>query len=209
MYACRDTKKKLVLGRIPLKDKKTQKNRYPVRIQVYALDKENPVKWSFSVSTHTKHNHRSVNAIGLLFYRRRERSNRFREALLRYKRNRVIPAATRTILKDKFIIRPSLLSIAAAPVLRDIYNEFARFRYSIINRRTLVDTVIKELSNNSFFVIYEVSDDDNRLRCIFFAYLELIKIYKDNTKVLIYDCTYSIHASGLLLLCFDFIIRLG
>lgn len=113
------------------------------------------------------------------------------------------------MLKDKFIIRPSLLSIAAVLVLRDIYNEFARFRYSIINRRTLVDAVIKELSNNSFFVMYEVSDDNNRLRCIFFAYLELIEIYKDNTKVLIYDCTYSVYASGLLLLCFDFIIRLG
>lgn len=91
-------------------------------------------------------------------------------------------------------------------MLRNIYNEFARFCYSIINCRTLVDIVIKELS---FFVIYEVSNDNNRLRCIFFAYLELIKIYKENTKALIYNYTYSIYASSLLLLCFDFIIRLG
>lgn len=113
------------------------------------------------------------------------------------------------MLKDKFIIQPSLLGRAAALVLRDIYNEFARFRYSLINRRTLVDAVLKELDSNNFFVRYKASDDDDRLRYIFFAYPELIAIYKDNAKVLIYDCTYRVYTSGLLLLCFDCIIRLG
>lgn len=94
-----------------------------------------------------------------------------------------------TILKDKFIIRPSLLSRAVALVLRDIYNKFVRFRYSIINYRTPVDAIIKELSTNIFFFRYEASGDD-RLRYIFFAYLELIAIYKDNAKVIIYNYTY-------------------
>lgn len=44
---------------------------------------------------------------------------------------------------------------------------------------------------------------------MFFVYLELIQIYKSNAKVLIYDYTYSVVKSKLLLLCFDFILRLG
>lgn len=210
MYTCRDTKKKLVLGRVPLKDKKTQKNDCPIRIQVYTLDKDNPTDWTFLVGTYTRHNHYSVNAIGLPFYRRYERGERFRETLLRYKRNRVLPATTRTMLKDEFIIQAGLLGKAvAALVLRNIYNEFVRFRYDLINSRTPVDAAIKELASNNFFVRYEASDDDDRLRCIFFTYPELIDIYKDNAKVLIYDCTYQVYASSILLLCFDFIIRLG
>lgn len=43
---------------------------------------------------------------------------------------------------------------------------------------------------------------------MFFVYLELIQLYKDNAKVLIYDCTYNIVKSKLLLLYFDFVLRL-
>lgn len=93
-------------------------------------------------------------------------------------------------------------------MLRDIYNEYSRFRYSLISNRTLVDAVLAELNNNSFFARHEASNN-YRLRCIFFIYLELIKIYKNNAKVLIYDCTYKVYASSMLLLCFDFIDRLG
>lgn len=74
--------------------------------------------------------------------------------------------------------------------MRNIYNEFVRFRYDLINSRTPVNAAIKELASNNFFVRYEASNDDDRLRDIFFTYPELIDIYKDNAKVLIYDYTY-------------------
>lgn len=44
---------------------------------------------------------------------------------------------------------------------------------------------------------------------MFFIYPELIQIYKNNAKVLIYDYIYSVVKSELLLLCFDFVSRLG
>lgn len=44
---------------------------------------------------------------------------------------------------------------------------------------------------------------------MFFIYPELIQIYKNNAKVLIYDCIYSVVKSELLLLCFNFVSRLG
>lgn len=36
-----------------------------------------------------------------------------------------------------------------------------------------------------------------------------MSIFRDNPYVLIFDCTYKVYASGLLLLCFDFVISLG
>lgn len=74
----------------------------------------------------------------------------------------------RTIAKDKFITKAGLLDIAAIPILRDIYNEFARIRYTIINTLTPIDKVLLELVDNNFFSAYEVSGD--RLRCVFFVY---------------------------------------
>lgn len=64
------------------------------------------------------------------------------------------------------------------------------------------------LVTNNFF--YEaVTDDDNRLRALFFADLRLIVLFKDNNYILIFDCIYKIYASGLLLLCFNIITRVG
>lgn len=74
----------------------------------------------------------------------------------------------RTIAKDKFITKAGLSDIAAIPILRDIYNEFARIRYTMINTLTPIDKVLLELADNNFFSAYEVSGD--RLRCVFFAY---------------------------------------
>lgn len=67
--------------------------------------------------------------------------------------------------------------------------------------------MLLELADNDFFLAYEVSGD--RLRCVFFAYPRLVSIYKDNTYILIFDYTYNVYSSGLLLLCFDFVIRLS
>lgn len=76
--------------------------------------------------------------------------------------------------------------------------------------------MLVELNNQGFFYAYEdngTEDDSSnkpkRLRCIFFIYPDIIKIYKDNNYVLILDYTYKVYASSLLILCFDFIIRLG
>lgn len=55
------------------------------------------------------------------------RGKRFREALLRCKRNRVSPTTIRTILKDEFIIQASLIGEKVVLVLRDIYNKYSRF----------------------------------------------------------------------------------
>lgn len=93
-------------------------------------------------------------------------------------------------------------------VLRDIYNEFAKIRYKIIVSKILVDRVLEELESNDFFTAYTI-DKNNRLYCLFFAYPQLISIYKENSYILIFDCTYQIHASSLPLLCFDFVTRLG
>lgn len=62
------------------------------------------------------------------------------------------------------------------------------------------------LKDKGFF--YDYRDNNGRLEYVFFVYLELIQIYKNNAKVLIYDYTYSIVKSKLPLLCFDFILRL-
>lgn len=67
--------------------------------------------------------------------------------------------------------------------------------------------MLATLYNKQFFYAYK--HDDSRLQYVFFVYLELISIYKDNAKVLIYDCTYQVVKSDLLLLCFDFVTRLG
>lgn len=42
---------------------------------------------------------------------------------------------------------------------------------------------------------------------MFLVNLELIGIYKKNAKVLIYNCTYNIVRSRLLLLYFNFVLR--
>jgi hypothetical protein len=101
-------------------------------------------------------------------------------------------------------------------VLRDIYNEFAKFRYELIATKTPIERVLAELENNSFFYRYKDNTDKDsveldapRLRCIFFAYPDLIAIYKENNYVLINNCTYKVYASGILLLCFDFVTRIG
>lgn len=63
------------------------------------------------------------------------------------------------------------------------------------------------LKDKGFFYDYLVYN--GRLECVFFAYPKLIQIYKNNAKVLIYDCTYSVIKSELLLLYLDFVLRLG
>lgn len=64
------------------------------------------------------------------------------------------------------------------------------------------------LAANDFF--YKVvTDDDNRLRTLFFADLRLIALFKDNNYIVIFDCIYKIYASGLLILCFNIVTRLG
>lgn len=73
---------------------------------------------------------------------------------------------------------------------------------------TPVDKMLEVLGTNEFF--YEaVTNDDNRLRVLFFADLRLIALFKDNNYVVIFDYTYKIHASGLPILCFDIVTRLG
>lgn len=78
----------------------------------------------------------------------------------------------------------------------------------MIVSKTLVDRVLEELKSNDFFIAYTV-DENDRLNCIFFAYPQLIRIYKDNSYILIFDCTYKVYASSLPLLCFDFVTRLS
>lgn len=68
--------------------------------------------------------------------------------------------------------------------------------------------MLELLADSEFYTAYKV-DDDNRLRCLFFVYLDFISIFRDNPYVLIFDCTYKVYASGLLLLYFDFVISLG
>lgn len=93
-------------------------------------------------------------------------------------------------------------------VLRDIYNKFAYIRSDIIISLILVDKMLEVLVANEFF--YKVVTDDNyRLRVLFFADIRLIALFKDNNYVVIFDCIYKIYASGLLLLCFDIVTRLG
>lgn len=46
------------------------------------------------------------------------------------------------------------------------------------------------LKDKQFFYVYKYNN--SRLVYVFFAYLELIKIYRDNAKVLIYDYIYNI-----------------
>lgn len=72
----------------------------------------------------------------------------------------------------------------------------------------LTDKVLEVLASNDFF--YEVvTDEGNRLRALFFADLRLIVFFKDNNYVVIFDYIYKIHASGLPMLCFDIVTRLG
>lgn len=150
-----------------------------------------------------------MESIGLPFYRRQQRGSRFREFLRTYRRVGISPSQTRTLAKEEFIVKAGLsaTSSAAAPILRDIYNEFAKIRYELIVSKTPVDQMLATLHNEQFFYAYK--HDDSRLQCVFFAHPELISIYKDNAKVLIYDCTYQVVKSDLLLLCFDFVTRLG
>lgn len=109
--------------------------------------------------------------------------------------------------KEEFIVKEGLLGIVATLVLRDIYNEFARIRYKLIISKTPVDQIIAILKDKEFFYAYR--HNDGRLQYIFFVYLELIQIYKDNAKVLIYNYTYYIVKLDLLLLCLDFVTRIS
>lgn len=211
MYAKGDTKTKLVSNRILLKKKDIQKTDYPIRVTISTIDKDK-LKQSlqrFLYSKKTKYNYRSVALIRLLFYCRQQRGKRFRNFLLNCRSSRALPTITRTLAKAEFITKASITSIAAAAsILRDIYNEFARLRYDIINTKTPIDRVLKELANKEFFAIPE-ADKDRRLRCLFFAYPKYIEIYKQNAYALIYDYTYKIYVSSLPVLCFDFIIGLS
>lgn len=64
------------------------------------------------------------------------------------------------------------------------------------------------LKDEQFFYIYKYNNN-SRLIYVFFAYLELITIYRDNAKVLIYDYIYNVVKTNLLLLYLDFVTRLG
>lgn len=77
-----------------------------------------------------------------------------------------------TIIKNKFVTKAGLSDIVAILILRDIYNKFARIQYTIINKLILVDKVLAELVDNSFFLAYKVNCDgsSNRLRYVFFIY---------------------------------------
>lgn len=108
--------------------------------------------------------------------------------------------------KEEFIVKEGLIGIAAALVLRDIYNEFARIRYKLIISKTPVNQIIAILEDKEFFYAYRY--DDGRLQYVFFVYLELIQIYKDNAKVLIYNYTYYVVKSDLPLLYLNFITRI-
>lgn len=63
------------------------------------------------------------------------------------------------------------------------------------------------LKEEQFFYAYKYNN--SRLEYVFFAYLELIAIYRDNAKVLIYDYIYNVVKTNLLLLYLDFVTRLG
>lgn len=63
------------------------------------------------------------------------------------------------------------------------------------------------ITNNFFYEV--VTDDDNRLYALFFTDLRLIALFKDNNYILIFDYIYKIYTSGLLLLCFNIITRVG
>lgn len=163
----------------------------------------------FSLSKYVKYNYKSVVAAGLLYYQRNVyNNNEFRKYLANCRRNRVSPTVIRTLAKAQFITKASLTSVATILVLRDIYNKFARIRSEMIVSLIPVDKILKVLATNEFF--YEVvTDDDNRLRALFFADPRLIALFKDNNYIVIFDYTYKIYASGLLLLYFDIVTRLG
>lgn len=147
-------------------------------------------------------------AIGLPYYRRLDRNDEFRDFLATCRKSRVSPAIARTLAKDQFVTKKGLSADAAVPVLRDIYNEFAKIRSELIQSRIPVDKVLELLVDSKFHTAYEV-DNDDRLRCLFFAHPDFISIFRDNLYMLIFDCTYKIHASGMLVLCFDFVTSLG
>lgn len=193
-----------------LKDKNIQKTNCPIRLLVSTVDKDNPIYsiQKFLYSKYTKHNHRSVAPIGLLFYRRQQRGKRFYNFLLTCRSSRASLVVTRAIAKAEFITKLGLSTIAATLILRDIYNKFAKLRYEIISTKTLADRILQELANEEFFTALE-TDSKDRLYCLFFVYPKCIEIYKQNAYALIFDYTYQIYASGLLILYFDFITGLG
>lgn len=73
---------------------------------------------------------------------------------------------------------------------------------------TPVDKILKVLIANEFFY-KTITNDDDRLYALFFVDLRLIAFFKNNNYIVIFDCTYKICASGLLLLCFNIITRLS
>lgn len=195
-------------GQPSKKRHRTQKIGCRVTATIAAVNKDDEEsEWSITHGKTTKHNHLSVESIGLPFYRRQQRGGRFRDFLRTCRKTGISPAHTRALAKEEFIVKEGLSGIAAAPVLRDIYNEFARIRYKLIISKTPVDQMIATLEDEEFFYAYR--HDDGRLQCVFFAHLELIQIYKDNAKVLIYDCTYCVVKSDLPLLYLDFVTRIG
>lgn len=205
-------KNKLVAIRIGREAKRkmyTQKTGCSATITLSANDKDNPAsRQSLLLGTVTIHSYKSIKSTSLVYYCRQLRGTRFREFLATCRSSGVLPQQTRALAKAEFITKPGLSKLAAVLVLRDIYNKFAKIRYKMIVSKTLVDRVLEELANNDFFTAYTI-DKSNRLYCLFFAYPQLIRIYKDNSYILIFDCTYKVYASSLPLLCFDFVTRLG
>lgn len=211
-YTKGNRKNKLVKARLgrPLKkpEKVTVKRDCRVTTNIYVYNKANlDGKQTFVYSKSIKYNHQSIVAISLPYYRRLDRNDEFRIFLSTYRKNRVSPAIARTLAKDQFVTNKGLSEEAAVLVLRDIYNEFAKIRSKLIESRTPIDKVLELLANSEFYTVYEV-DDDDRLRCLFFVHPDFISIFRDNPYVLIFDCTYKVYASGLLLLCFDFVTSL-
>lgn len=198
-----------MLGRQPIRKRDTVKNRYRIIYQLSAVDKDDKdSEQTFNLGYYRKkHNYLSVNPIGLLYYRRQQRSDRFRKFLQTYYRAGVLPLQIRALAKEEFIVKPRLSATATIPILRDIYNKFAKIRAKLIISKTPVNQILATLKDKQFFYVYKYNN--SRLVYIFFAYLELIKIYRDNAKVLIYNYIYNIVQTDLLLLCFDFVTRLG
>ena len=154
------------------------------------------------------HKHPAVNAIGLTNHRHANRMEIW-EFLQNARHSQIESRKVCTMAKREFNARYSNAEKCemVAPVLRDIYNEWAKVRSETLQVAALVERTMEILQQEDFF--HRSGINDNRIEALFFAHPRVVEIFKDNPDVVMMDCTYKTNNYALPLLCFVTITQVG
>lgn len=125
-------------------------------------------------------------------YRRRFCNKEVYEFLSNAQNSGIEPKRARSIAFKQFC---GLLHSENLVIIQDIYNEYARVKASDIVFITPVERTIQILDKDYF---YDFLEDRSTLTYLFFAYKDIVSIFKDNSgSRIVLDVTYRTNEYNL------------